>query len=297
MTTAFQLSSAWDKLAPRTQADYRKKILAIEAKFAELPLEALDDPRMRSEFEDWRDGLAKKSLRQADLAWSVLALVLSWAVKRRMIKANPCKAGGRLYKGGARREITWSREQEQAFLAHSTGGIRLAFLLALHTGQRQGDLLVMPWRAYDGESIRLKQGKTGARVRVPVTAELKSALDAVPQTQSLILTNRDGEAWTADGFRSSWRKACARAGVEGVTFHDLRGTAATRLAIAGCSEAEIATITGHSLSEVRSILDQNYLSRDYSLAKSGIAKLEATRKKPDQSPDRQGGSINDAEKD
>ncbi|WP_082659230.1 tyrosine-type recombinase/integrase [Aureimonas sp. AU40] len=137
--------------------------------------------------------------------------------------------GGRLCRGGARREIRWSHEQEQAFLAHSTGGIRLAFLLALHTGQRQGDLLSMPWRAYDGESIRLKQGKTSARVRVPVTAELKAALDAVPQTPGVILTNRDGEAWTADGFRSSWRKACARAGVEGVTFRDLHGTAATRL--------------------------------------------------------------------
>ncbi len=87
----------------------------------------------------------------------------------------------------------------------------------------------MPWRAYDGESIRLKQGKTGARVRVPVTAELKAALDAVLQPPGVILTNRDGEAWTADGFRSSWRKACARAGVEGVTFRDLHGTAATRL--------------------------------------------------------------------
>jgi hypothetical protein len=34
-------------------------------------------------------------------------------------------------------------------------------------------------------------------------------------------------------------------------FHDLRATAVMRLAIAGCTEAEIATITGHSLERAR----------------------------------------------
>jgi hypothetical protein len=59
-----------------------------------------------------------------------------------------------------------------------------------------------------------------------------------------------------------------------VTFNDLRGTAVTRLAIAGCTEAEIVTITGHSLRDVRSILDAHYLSRDPALAESAIRKLE-----------------------
>jgi hypothetical protein len=54
------------------------------------------------------------------------------------------------------------------------------------------------------------------------------------------------------------RTACKRAGIVGVTFNDLRGTAVTRLALAGCTEAEIATITGHSLHDVRSILDADY---------------------------------------
>jgi hypothetical protein len=59
-----------------------------------------------------------------------------------------------------------------------------------------------------------------------------------------------------------------------VTFNDLRGTAVTRLALAGCSEAEIATLTGHALRDVRSILDANYLHRDPALAESAVRKLE-----------------------
>jgi hypothetical protein len=48
----------------------------------------------------------------------------------------------------------------------------------------------------------------------------------------------------------------------------------TRLAIVGCTEAAIATITGHSLRDVHSILDANYLHRDPALGESAIRKLE-----------------------
>jgi hypothetical protein len=58
------------------------------------------------------------------------------------------------------------------------------------------------------------------------------------------------------------RKACERAGVDGLTFHDLRGTAVVRLAIAGASVPQIAAVTGHSLKDVEAILDAHYLGRD-----------------------------------
>lgn len=86
---------------------------------------------------------------------------------------------------------------------------------------------------------------------IPVGAPLKTALDRAAKRSTIILTTIDGKPWTPDGFRASWRKACARAGIAGLTFNDLRGTAVTRLALAECTEAEIATITGHSLRDVR----------------------------------------------
>jgi hypothetical protein len=47
----------------------------------------------------------------------------------------------------------------------------------LWTGQRQGDLLRLPWSAYDGTHIRLRQSKTGRRVEIKAGAPLKAALD------------------------------------------------------------------------------------------------------------------------
>jgi integrase len=172
----------------------------------------------------------------------------------RTCRHESLRARGRLYRAG-RSDKIWTVDDEAAFLRAAPAHLHLPLLLALWTGQRQGDLLRLPWSAYDDSHIRLRQGKGGARIVIPVGAPLRAALDAAPKHSTIILTNSEGKPWTSDGFRASWGKACKRAGVVGLTFHDLRGTAVTRLAIAGCTEAEIATITGHSLRDVRSILD------------------------------------------
>jgi hypothetical protein len=90
------------------------------------------------------------------------------------------------------------------------------------------------------------------------------------------LTTIAGLTWTQQGFSASWRKTQARAGIKGLTFNDLRGTAVLRLALAGCTVPEIAAITGHSLREAQTILDANYFRRDQALAESESAmrKLE-----------------------
>jgi len=277
----FQLSHEFLGLADRTRSDYVRQIKLIEKEFGDFPLSAMTDRRTRGEFMAWRDKLALRSRRQADYAWVVLARVLSWALNRGLVAANPCEKGGRIYRG-SRADKVWSLDDELAFLAKAPTHLHLPLTLALWTGQRQGDLLRLPWSGYDGTKIRLQQSKTSARVSIPVGAPLKAALDAAERTKKspVILTTAEGKPWTADGFRSSWRKACAAAGVTGVTFNDLRGTAVTRLALAGCTEAEIATITGHALRDVRSILDAHYLHRDPALAEAAIRKLEARTKVP-----------------
>jgi len=281
----YQASDDFLKLAARSRADYVGKIKVIEKTFGDFPLSALTDKRTRGIFKAWRERLAITSRRQADYAWVVLARVLSWGMDRGLVAENPCARGGRLYRG-SRAEKIWTEADEAAFLERAPSHLHLPLLLALWTGQRQGDLLRLPWSAYDGKHIRLRQSKGGARVVIRVGAPLKAALDAAPRRSTIILTTSDGRPWTPDGFRASWGKACRKAGITGVTFHDLRGTAVTRLAIAECTEPEIAAITGHSLRSVRAILDTHYLARDPALGDSAITKLETRTKIPDWPPDR-----------
>ena len=108
----------------------------------------------------WRDKLALKSRRQADYAWTVLARVLSWSKDRGYISINPCERGGRIYRG-SRADKIWTDDDEAQFLKSAPAHLHLPLLLALWTGQRQGDLLRLSWSSYDGTHVWLKQTKTG----------------------------------------------------------------------------------------------------------------------------------------
>jgi integrase len=140
----YEGTSEFARLAERTKADYRAKIALTEMKFGDFPLAALSDPRTRGVFKEWRDELAKSSKRQADYAWVVLARVLSVAKDRGKITLNPCERGGRIY-ADIRRDIVWSLEDEPRYLASCPARMRLPLLLAIWTGQRQGDLLGLKW--------------------------------------------------------------------------------------------------------------------------------------------------------
>lgn len=298
----FQTTTAFTHgIGERTRADYIKQIAIIEKAWGDFPVSGLNDKRARGLFMEWRDRLAQKSARQADYAWTVLARILSVALKRGKIDANPCVAGERLY-ASARIDKIWTEEEEAAFLKSAPAHLHLPVMMALWTGQREGDLLRMSWSAYDGSVIRLTPRKTitrkrpvGRKVTIPVgvlaqegagePSPLKAALDAAAREKKspIILLTSEGRPWTEGGFRASFRKACAKAGIAGLTFHDLRGTAVTRLALMGVEVAEIASITGHSLKDVHAILDAHYLHRDPKLAWNAIRKLEMgyARRVPD----------------
>lgn len=272
----YQRSPAFTALKPDTRAGYIRCIRRIETDFGTLPIRALQSPKVRGVFLDWRDRMGATEPRQADYRFSVLARIMSWAYDRRVIPANPCERPGRLF-SASRAEIIWSEDQVAALLAVASPQIALATMLALETGQRQRDVIRMTWTAYDGSALRLRQSKTGKHVIVPTTASLRAALDATPRSAVTICTTARGTSWTPDGFKTSFGKAKLAAQIEGVTFHDLRGTAVVRLARAGCTLPEIVSITGHSLKGAGEILERHYLGADRIVAESAIAKLERDR--------------------
>lgn len=273
-------------LKPSTRKDYARYIRMIEAKFGTMPLAALAEHGARSVFKDWRQGMATTP-RKADLAWSVLQRIFSVALDDERITRNPCEAAGRLAKTGTRKEIIWTAAEKAKLAAHAPRHIYEAFLLAWWTGQREGDILRLTWSNYDGQYIRLQQGKGQRRVTVRVSKELKAMLDkkrASLTGQDIaslsIATTERGKPWTESGFRASWRKVLAREeiSIKGKTFHDLRGTFITEARRAGNSIEDIADMSGHSISHVKSVLEEHYLAVDKTASDSVIVKMERKRK-------------------
>lgn len=195
--TQYKAAPEFNKIAASTRRDYLRYIKLIEEEFGDLPIAALADRRIRGDFKSWRD---------------VLARILSFAKDRGIITTNPCERGGRLYVAD-RKDKIWTERDIAAVLAVASSEIQLTLILALWSGQRQGDMLRLPWSAYESPYIRLRQSKGGRRVAMPAGGPLRALLDTTERRGPLILTNTLGRPWTSDGFRTSWAKACERADI------------------------------------------------------------------------------------
>jgi integrase len=134
-------------------------------------------------------------------------------------------------------------------LANLPEHLRRPLILAAYSGQRRGDLVRLPWSAYDGRSLRLKQSKTGTSLTIPCHPVLKAALDEwrTGTASTLILVNRVGRPWQPNNLSKALQIGLAE--IEGFpaghNIHGLRKLAAVRLAQCGCTIHEIGSITGH----------------------------------------------------
>ncbi len=152
-----------EKLATSTQAEYKRMLTKAEPEFGNMPIGALDDSRVRRDFLDWREKIARASgQREADNRLSAISAMLTWAFDRGSVTANHLKGFKRLYHAD-RSEIIWLPEHIEAFMKVAPIEMQRALILGLHTGQRQGDLLRLTWSAYDGTRIALRQGKARRR--------------------------------------------------------------------------------------------------------------------------------------
>ena len=113
---------------------------------------------------------------------------------------------------------------------------------AIETAMRQGEILSMTWGSVDLKRrvARLANTKNGLDRDVPLSNVALAVLSALPRRV-------DGKVWTytQDGMRASWRRAIKQAGIAGLTFHDLRHEATSRLFEKGFNPMEVSAITGH----------------------------------------------------
>jgi integrase len=185
--------------------------------------------------------------------------------------------------GSNRREEIWSPDEIEKFLAKCEGAlhgdaIALGFNILLYTAQRPGDVRAMTWQAYNGDTITIRQQKTGRLHEAPCHEALRRLLDEakVKRTGTLIVARPNGQRLTQPTWTKAFNAIRHKAGLDHLQARDLRRTAVVNLARAGATVPEIAANTGHSIHRTQWILE-TYLPRDVHMARAGIAKLERAK--------------------
>lgn len=106
-----------------------------------------------------------------------------------------------------------------------SAGVALAFLVALRTGMRAGELCGLTWARVCPDSAMLPMTKNGTAREVPLSAKARRLLERARGLDPELVFGVQVQSLDA-----LFRRARERAGLEGFTFHDSRRTAATWMA-------------------------------------------------------------------
>ena len=113
---------------------------------------------------------------------------------------------------------------------------------AIETAMRRGEIAAMRREHLDRRArvLRIPERKTGTPRRVPLSTAALAVLDGLPR-------RLDGRVWgmRPDSISQAFERVCKAAGIEGLTFHDLRHEATSRLFEKSLGLMEVASITGH----------------------------------------------------
>ena len=116
--------------------------------------------------------------------------------------------------------------------------VALAFLFALETAMRSGEILGLTWADVGPKSVQLPQTKNGDTRRVPLSARAREIIALLPQDAATVF-NVDGGSKDA-----LFRRARDAAQIPNLHFHDSRAEAIWRLSNK-LDVMELAKMIGH----------------------------------------------------
>ena len=199
---------------------------------------------------------------------ALLKTMFNWGAVEQLLAVSPVKEIKKYSEKDTARDRVLSAGEEKKLFAELAPRIRLFVLFLLHTGLRYREALNLPWASIDLVRRRVKVEKTKAkRARfIPINSVL---LDLLVKLRD---TKKGAEVFPFKSVRTGFKNACERAGIDDLTFHDLRRTFGTRLLERGVDIVTISKLYGHS----SVLVTQNYLHPSDELSIEAVEKLAET---------------------
>lgn len=223
-TTGFMIASLKSKLGSIKMHEFNARVLAA-----------------------WRDNRLKE-VRAASVIreLNTLSAMLNHARKEWCLEiTNPVADIKRPAVGSSRTRRLMDDEESKLIAAlPAVYGNILRFALA--TAMRRGEVLSLLWSNVNlvAQVAVLPMTKNGEARCVPLSKDAVAILKVQKTTGVQSITGKvfDVKPISLD---KAWRKACAKAGIKGLRFHDLRHEAISRLFEGGFNMMEVSAISGH----------------------------------------------------
>lgn len=174
------------------------------------------------------------------------------------LAANPCAMVSKPVSDDARDRRLEPGELDR-LLVESSPHLAVLVRLAIETAARLGELLALKWADVDlarrvmilrgierDDGLKQKTKNKDAFRAVPLSSIAVGLFEELRKLP-ISITGRVFWWWArTDSFNKTWTRACVRAGIADLRFHDLRHEATSRLFERGVFDSmEVASITGH----------------------------------------------------
>jgi len=236
------------------QRSYQVSFKHLDGYFGGLTLDKIT-PDLISQYVTHRRQAKRKvtaSTRNRELA--ALSKMMNLARRWRWLRENPCEL---VPKEKEKKDVgrALTNEEEALLLVKAkdlcNGDLPDIILLALHTGFRIGQVPLLKWADVDFQrkAIKSLNEKTKQTYFIPMSEALHVMLlkrSRVCHISGRVFPSNSGTPLDKDNIRRAFKIALTEAKIKNFRFHDLRHTAATRLAQAGVDIYAIASFLNHS---------------------------------------------------
>jgi integrase len=152
-----------------------------------------------------------------------------------------------------------SPEECAQILGTATGVVREMILLALRTGMRQGELKGLQWSSIDWHNRslavrhshsdytrKLETPKNNRERHIPLDSEVYDTLKQRKKSAGYVFLDVDGKPFNHKRLDRRLTTICAKAGIRRITWHVLRHTFASHLAMQGVPLHVVQQLLGHA---------------------------------------------------
>jgi integrase len=205
-----------------------------------LPLDDSDEGKRKRRVSANRVLISLKAALNMAFANELVPTDVAWRRVRKFTKVD------------VEKERFLSTDEIRRLINATQGNFRMLVQAALMTGCRYGELISLVVKDYqpDSGTLLIRTSKAGKPRNVWLTAEAQALFSRWclgKRGDELLLPRDDGTPWLAGHQFERMREACAHAGITPpVSFHCLRHTHASHLALKGVPTAVIAGALGHS---------------------------------------------------
>ena len=218
-----------------------------------LALKDLD----QATIERWAANEGKTRPSSARLAWRLLTVFLTWCAEQPeyanlLPDKNPAKtkkAREALGKAGTKSDVL-QREQLAAWFAAvqqiQNPVIAACLQMMLLTGARPGEVLALRWEDVNTQwkGISIRDKVEGTR-EIPATPYMLHLLAALPRRNEWVFSSPTSASGCLTEPNNPHTRACAAAGLEGLTLHGLRRSFASLTEWLEVPAGVVAQIQGH----------------------------------------------------